>query len=110
MTEEEHFKLVDEAVVRLHDFTSTASYFNDLAAKISKASMGEQEEWMATQMASILPPDMFLRAYGNDECKRDVSRFLEENGYALFEHPDRIEIRKHNEVLSTYSRPKLFRK
>lgn len=70
--------------------------------KIVAAILAREREWLSDQMVKLLPPEMFLRAFGNDECKRSVHDVLLGMGVMLCCYPDgRQELRRGNEVLST---------
>lgn len=69
------------------------------------ARVKHQNDWIDTQMSKILPPDIYLAAYGEKTLQR-VADYLSENGFELAFHPDgKLEIRQNNNVLATYQAP-----
>lgn len=55
-------------------------------------------------MAKLLPPDVFLRAYGNDKCRRDVASMLENSGYTVAIFPSgKKQLRRGDEVISEFN-------
>ena len=59
-----------------------------LTEVIAKYAHAKREKWLSGEMAKRLSPDVFLRAYGNQNCKQDVARILEENGWELRCYPN----------------------
>lgn len=69
--------------------------------------MRMEEEWLSSAMAKVMPPDLFLRAYGNFACKLDVAQWMEQNGYHVAVHPcGKEELRRFEEVLATFNPPR----
>ena len=75
-----------------------------LQAKFFKLLHDRQEEWMATVMAKEMPPELFLRAYGNKACRQEIIQWLVDNGYyvCFFQsRPFYLEIRKGDKVIAS---------
>lgn len=69
--------------------------------EIARSVAKRKEEWLSSELAKRLEPDVFLRAYGDGKCKQDVVKILEEEGFLLKEHPDgRTELTQNDQVLS----------
>lgn len=65
-----------------------------------------EEEWLASELVKVMPPELFLRAYGNSKCQSDVQAWMEKEGYRVAIHPDgRNELRRGEEVLATFDPP-----
>lgn len=69
---------------------------------LSKGIPQAISEWLSAEMAKVMPPDLFLRAYGTLDCKRDAAQWVRENGHMLKIHPDRHELWQHNHLLNTF--------
>lgn len=68
----------------------------------------DREEFISNVMAQRMPPDIFLRAYGNEECRKSANEWLEKNGYFLKQYPDRLEILHNEEVIGEWLSPLHF--
>jgi hypothetical protein len=67
-----------------------------------------EEEWISREMAKVMPPELFLRAYGNHKCKIDVAQWMEKEGYHLAIHVDGTkELRRFDEVIARLLKPEL---
>lgn len=76
------------------------------ASEIIELVMRMEEEWLASEFAKVMPPELFLRAYGNADCQKDVAEWLTKEGYAVAIHSDgRKELRRGEEVLATLDPP-----
>ncbi len=65
-----------------------------------------EEEWLSRELAKVMPPELFLRAYGNVNCKMDVAEWMEKEGYHVAIHVGgRKELRKFDKVIATLEKP-----
>ena len=80
------------------DSPEISERINGLCDLIANLRNKAVEEWLSSIMAKEMPPDIFLKAYGNDECKMTASKWMVDNGYELRYsmpiHGDTIEIWK----------------
>lgn len=65
--------------------------------------MRMEEDWLAREMAERMPPELFLRAYGNTDCMVSVAEWLEKEGYELAIYPwGKKELKRRGVVLSVF--------
>jgi len=74
-----------------------------LADSVSKS----REKWLDDLCSKHLPPEIYLRAYGNNACKHDVAQILQEQGFILHKWPDREEAWRGDELLGVWHHPHL---
>lgn len=60
----------------------------------------DKEEWLATEMAKVMPPELFLRAYGTFKLKSEVAQWIKENGFIVEEHPGCYKLKQNDRVIS----------
>lgn len=71
--------------------------------RLTKQHADAREDWMATEISKHLEPDVFIRAYGNAKCKKEVATILEAKGFELHYCPDgRDELWVNGKLLSKY--------
>lgn len=54
---------------------------------LAKARCDYIEDWLQTLLANELPPEIYLKAYGNEKCKKEMANWLTANGYCLHRSP-----------------------
>lgn len=75
----------------------------DSTDRVAAISQRQLEDWLSRQMSGLIEPDLFLRAYGNDECKKTVAFELAKLGFDLAFHPSgKVELRKDGKTVSVY--------
>lgn len=75
--------------------------------EIVELVMRMEEDWLSREMAKLMPPELFLRAYGNFACKLDIAQWMEKEGLHLAVHPcGKKELRRFEEVVATFSPPR----
>lgn len=69
--------------------------------------MRMEEEWLSREMVKLMPPDLFLRAYGNFACKLDVAQWMEKAGLHLEVHlSGKKELKRFDELIATFNPPR----
>jgi len=85
------------------DFESALADLEEITDYVFKMEEKRYNEWLAEEYAKVLPPDIFLAAYGDLACKQRVSAYLKEEGYEMALHPcGKRELRKGDSVIATW--------
>lgn len=85
--------------------TTISQRFENYIYSRARACARAQENWLANELSALLEPDVFLRAYGNDQCRSDVARVLAEKGISIrkFESdPYTTELWQNGKLISTF--------
>ena len=73
----------------------------DLVIKeIVERSYRRREEWLEAILSKLMPPDLYLRAYGNNKCKLDVAKWLQREGYLVEDYPEYLILKKNGNTIS----------
>ena len=82
---------------QFHDAQRKAIY------KVSDHILRAKGKWMTALMAKLLPVSIFKLCYSKNRAEQQrASRFMEDNGIMLKDHPDRSELVVGDKILGEF--------